>query len=98
MDTPRSGREEEPQWPLARPQAKCEENEKGAEEDALKTILKENGCRRKYTFIPAENTQFRVGGHIDAHLPGAGYQRSTGRQQKTHRLTREIPENSATEN
>jgi hypothetical protein len=42
---------------------KCEENEKGAEEDALKTILEENGCRRKYTFNPAENTQFRVGGH-----------------------------------
>jgi len=42
---------------------KCEENEKQAEEDALKTILEENECRRKRTFIPAENTQFRVGGH-----------------------------------
>jgi hypothetical protein len=42
---------------------KCEENEKGAEEDALKTILEENGCQRKCTFIPAENTQFQVGGH-----------------------------------
>ena len=71
MDTPRSGREEEPQWPLTRPQAKCEENEKGAEEDALKTILKENGCRRKYTFIPAENTQFRVGGLTNRAAVGA---------------------------
>jgi len=63
MTTPRSGREEQPQWPLARPHVKCEENEKGAEENALKTIFEENGCRRKCTFIPAENTQFRVGGH-----------------------------------
>jgi len=46
---------------------KCEENEKQAEEDALKTILEENECRRKRTFIPAENTQFRVGGH-KSHL------------------------------
>jgi len=43
---------------------KCEENEKQAEEDALKTILEENECRRKRTVIPAENTLFRVGGHI----------------------------------
>jgi hypothetical protein len=47
-----------------RPQPKCEEDEKRAEEDALKTILEENECRRKRTFIPAENTQFRVGGLI----------------------------------
>jgi len=47
---------------------KCEENEKQAEEDALKTILEENECRRKRTFIPAENTQFRVGGHKDERI------------------------------
>jgi len=62
MATPQSDRAQRPQWPLVRPQAKCEEDERGAEEDALKTILEENGCRRKRTSIPAENTQFRVGG------------------------------------
>jgi len=36
---------------------------KGAEEDALKTILAENAGRRKYTFTPAEIQHFRVGGH-----------------------------------
>jgi hypothetical protein len=63
MATPRSGRAQQPQWPLVRPQAKFEEDEKEAEEDKLKTILEENECRRKRTFIPAENIQFRVGGH-----------------------------------
>jgi hypothetical protein len=62
MATPQSGRAQQPQWPLVRPQPKCEEDEKRAEEDALKTILEENECQRKRTFIPAENTQFRVGG------------------------------------
>jgi hypothetical protein len=51
---PGSGPEQEPQWPHARPQAKCEEDKRGAEEDALKTILKENESRRKSTFISAE--------------------------------------------
>jgi len=66
MATPRSGSAQQPQRPLARPQVKCEENQKQAKEDALKTILEENGCQRKCTFIPAENTQFRVGGHSSA--------------------------------
>jgi hypothetical protein len=60
---------------------KCEENEKGAEEDALKTILEENAGRRKYTFIPAENTQFRVGGHTAQDLPS----QSLPRQMVLHR-------------
>jgi hypothetical protein len=63
MVSPRWGREEQPHWPLVRPQAKCEEEERKAEEDALKTILEENRGRRKYTFITAQSIQFRVGGH-----------------------------------
>jgi hypothetical protein len=39
MITPRLGREDEPHWLLARPEAEFEEDGKQPEEDALKTIF-----------------------------------------------------------
>jgi hypothetical protein len=39
MVAPRTGREDGPRWPLARPEAKFEEDGEQPEEDALKTIF-----------------------------------------------------------